>query len=39
MLAGLIYRNSVLRVGGRVKFGEALGLPPIERGDPSNATM
>jgi ABC-2 type transport system permease protein len=39
MLAGLIYKNSVLRVGGRVKFGEALGLPPIERGDPSNATM
>jgi ABC-2 type transport system permease protein len=30
-LAGRIYRNSVLRVGGRVKLGEALGLPPIER--------
>jgi ABC-2 type transport system permease protein len=30
-IAGRIYRNSVLRVGGRVKLGEALGLPPVER--------
>jgi ABC-2 type transport system permease protein len=30
--AGRIYRNSVLRVGGRVKFSDALGLPPsVER--------
>ncbi len=27
-IAGRIYRNSVLRVGGRVKFSDALGLPP-----------
>jgi ABC-2 type transport system permease protein len=27
-LAGRIYRNSVLRVGGRVKWSEALGLAP-----------
>jgi len=27
-VAGRIYRNSVLRVGGRVKFSDALGLPP-----------
>jgi ABC-2 type transport system permease protein len=27
-LAGRIYRNSVLRVGGRVKLSDALGLPP-----------
>jgi len=27
-LAGRIYRNSVLRVGGRVNLSEALGLPP-----------
>jgi ABC-2 type transport system permease protein len=27
LAAGRIYRNSVLRVGGRVKLGEALGLP------------
>jgi ABC-2 type transport system permease protein len=27
-LAGRIYRNSVLRLGGRVKFSDALGLPP-----------
>jgi ABC-2 type transport system permease protein len=27
-LAGRIYRNSVLRVGGRVKFSDALGLGP-----------
>jgi ABC-2 type transport system permease protein len=26
-LAGRIYRNSVLRVGGRVKLGDALGVP------------
>jgi ABC-2 type transport system permease protein len=26
-LAGRIYRNSVMRMGGRVKLGEALGLP------------
>jgi len=25
-LAGRIYRNSVLRIGGRVKLGDALGL-------------
>ncbi len=30
-LAGRIYRNSVLHVGGRVKLGEALGLPPVDR--------
>ena len=30
-LAGRIYQNSVLRVGGRVKLGEALGLPPVDR--------
>jgi ABC-2 type transport system permease protein len=30
-IAGRIYRNSVLRVGGRVKLGDALGLPPIDR--------
>jgi ABC-2 type transport system permease protein len=30
-LAGRIYRNSVLRVGGRVKFSDALGLPPLDR--------
>ncbi len=39
ILAGRIYRNSVLRVGGRVKFSEALGLPPIEKGDSVTATM
>jgi ABC-2 type transport system permease protein len=27
-VAGRIYRNSVLRVGGRVKFSDALGLAP-----------
>jgi ABC-2 type transport system permease protein len=27
-IAGRIYRNSVLRVGGRVKFSDALGLAP-----------
>lgn len=27
-IAGRIYRNSVLRVGGRVKFSDALGLTP-----------
>jgi ABC-2 type transport system permease protein len=31
VIAGRIYRNSVLRVGGRVKLGDALGLPPIDR--------
>jgi ABC-2 type transport system permease protein len=30
-VAGRIYRNSVLRVGGRVKFSEALGLAPSNR--------
>jgi ABC-2 type transport system permease protein len=30
-LAGRIYQNSVLHVGGRVKLGEALGLPPVDR--------
>jgi ABC-2 type transport system permease protein len=30
-VAGRIYRNSVLHVGGRVKLGEALGRPPSER--------
>jgi ABC-2 type transport system permease protein len=28
VIAGRIYRNSVLRVGGRVKFSDALGLAP-----------
>jgi ABC-2 type transport system permease protein len=28
IVAGRIYRNSVLRVGGRVKFSDALGLAP-----------
>ncbi|MGA7987148.1 MAG: ABC transporter permease [Candidatus Dormiibacterota bacterium] len=32
-LAGRIYRNSVLRVGSRVKLGEALGLPPAVRAE------
>ena len=27
-LAGRIYRNSVLRVGGRVKWSDALGIAP-----------
>jgi ABC-2 type transport system permease protein len=36
-LAGRIYRNSVLRVGGRVKLGDALGLPPLERRDYTGA--
>jgi ABC-2 type transport system permease protein len=31
-LAGRIYRNSVLRVGGRVKLSDALGLPPAGSG-------
>jgi ABC-2 type transport system permease protein len=35
IVAGRIYRNSVLHSGGRVKFGEALGLPPLERGSTS----
>ena len=39
VIAGRIYRNSVLHTGGRVKFRDALGLPPIERGDMTNATM
>ena len=39
VIAGRIYRNSVLRIGGRVKLGDALGLPKTERGDPTNATM
>jgi ABC-2 type transport system permease protein len=38
IVAGRIYRNSVLHIGGRVKFGQALGLPAIERGDAPNST-
>lgn len=38
-VAGRIYRNSVLHIGGRVKFREALGLPAMERGDITNVTM
>jgi ABC-2 type transport system permease protein len=30
-VAGRIYRNSVLRIGGRVKFSDALGVAPLER--------
>jgi ABC-2 type transport system permease protein len=37
-MAGRIYRNSVLHIGGRVKLRDALGLPPIEQGDTNNAT-
>jgi ABC-2 type transport system permease protein len=38
-VAGRIYRNSVLHIGGRVKLRDALGLPPIERADTPTATM
>jgi ABC-2 type transport system permease protein len=39
MLAGRIYRNSVLRVGGRVTFSDALGLSRVERRDSTNVTI
>lgn len=39
VFAGRIYRDSVLHTSGRVKLRDALGLPPIERGDTTNAAM